>query len=102
MAVEGALPEHRREAQAGGGRRTLGSLKIGNVGPEPGDGDVTRGVRVHPELLPREIIVVGAEAQQMPSRLGGAALPSCKHALLAEHLRHRHRQVGLPCAVVAE
>lgn len=85
-AVEGALPERRREAQAVGGRRTPGSLKIGRVGPEPCDGDVTRGVRVHPKLLPREIRVAGAELQQPPSRLGGVALPSGEQALLAEHL----------------
>ena len=92
----------RAQAGGAGGRRTPGSLMIGRVGPDPCDGDVTRGVRVHPELLPREIRVVGAEAQQPPSRLGGAALPSGKHALLAEHLRRCHRLVGLPCAVVAE
>ncbi len=84
--MEGALPERRREAQAVGGRRTPGSLKIGRVGPEPCDGDVTRGVRVHPKLLPREIRVAGAELQQPPSRLGGVALPSGEQALLAEHL----------------
>ena len=97
VAAEGALLEHWREAKAVRGRRTLGSLEIGLVGPEPCDRDVTRGVRVHPELLPREIGIVGAEAQ-----LGGVALPSCKHALLAEHLRRRHRQVGLPRAAVGE
>ena len=82
-------------AQAGGAR-THGTLKIGGVGREPCDGDVARGVRVHPELLPREMRVVAAEAQHPPPRLGR------EHALLAEHLRRHHWQIGDPRAVVAE